>query len=258
MGNRVISRRLLGFTVAFALGGFGLFGAPANAGDCTVNLPDATCDGSCLVNANHCDSNGTCDVNTGYCDGACTVNTGTCNTGATCTVNLGTCNGNVSGSPDPQGRKCRFVSNTDVTAEAQTQSGEADAGPLVLSAAATLSCVIYVNGVPQTSVSAHSVDADPVHVATVAGIITYHSNVTDIVDECTVVAYDAGPTIYWHPGPYPGTGSWSSDSNPSRCGAAITIDINPEVCPFLLAIDARANTNLAEIWQDCEPYSPFI
>jgi hypothetical protein len=257
----VSSRRLLGFALSLALGGFGLLGSPAaNAGNCTINLPNATCDGSCTVNANSCGSTGTCDVNTGDCRGDCTVNTGTCEPGATCTVNLGTCNGNVSGSPDPQGRKCRFVSNTDVTAEAQTQAGEADAGPLVLSASATLSCVIYVNGVaqPTATVSAHSVDADPVHVATVAGVITYHSNVTDIVQECTVVAYDGGATIYWHPGPYPGTGSWSTDSNPDRCGAAITIDINPEVCPFLLAIDARLNTNLAETWQDCEPYSPFI
>ena len=255
------SRRLVGFALALALGGFGLLGTPANAGNCTINLPDATCDGSCTVNANDCKSTGTCDVNTGECAGDCTVNTGTCEQGGTCTINLGTCTGSTSGPPDPQGRKCRFVSNTDVTAEPQTQFGEADAGPLVLPAPGVLKCIIHVNGVPQLvggTVSAHSVGTGSVHVAAVAGPITYHANITDIIDMCTVVAYDDGPTIYWHPGPYTGTGTWSTDTTSSRCGRAITIDINPQVCPILLAIDVRLGTPLAETWQDCEPYSPII
>jgi hypothetical protein len=37
-----------------------------------------------------------------------------------------------------------------------------------------------------------------------------------------------------------------------------TVDPNPVVCPVLLGIDQRAGTNTADIWQDCEPYSPII
>ena len=251
-------RRLLRFALALTVAGFGLAGTPATAGSCPIDPPDTQCEGNCRINLNYCGPQGQCDVNTGVCEGECAINAGECHD--ICTINPGQCDDGGS-TLDPQGRKCRFVSNTDVTAEPQTQLGEADAGPLVLPAAGTLSCVIHVNGVPQLdggTISAHSVDTGPVHVAAVAGVITYHANVTDVIDMCTVVAYDNGPAIYWHPGPYPGTGSWSTDSNPSRCGNAITIDPNPQVCPVLLAIDARLDTPLAETWQDCEPYSPII
>lgn len=67
---------MLGFTLAVALGGFGLFGtAPANA-DCTVNVPPGPCDGDCTVNI------------LADCNGDCTVNVlDPCDTGATCLLN---------------------------------------------------------------------------------------------------------------------------------------------------------------------------
>jgi hypothetical protein len=34
--------------------------------------------------------------------------------------------------------------------------------------------------------------------------------------------------------------------------------LNASVCPILLAVDARLGTDLAGVWEDCEPFSPII
>ena len=166
---------------------------------------------------------------------------------------------------DPQGRRCRFVSNTDPTAETDTQVGEADAGPIVLTdGPGTLSCAIYVNGAFSTQVASHSVGVNATaQVAAVAGTISYHAIPSDVVAECTVITYDNGSVVYWHAGATPGLGTWDpAPIVPANCGQAITIDPNPEACPVLLAIDARTVPlgvpSLADIWQDCGPYAPII
>jgi hypothetical protein len=163
----------------------------------------------------------------------------------------------------PVGRKCGFHSQTDFTAESQTQFGEADGGPLVSLAPGTLTCQIYVNGVaqPDASVSGHTQGAAAAYVATAAGTVTFHSVITDVIAECTIFAFDGGATVWWHPGAIdqPNSGVWESGAiDTTKCGQAIVIDPNPETCPELLTVDKYAGTNLAVIWQDCEPYSPII
>jgi hypothetical protein len=171
----------------------------------------------------------------------------------------------------PIGRKCGFSSQTDVTAEAQTQSGVAYAGPLVSLTPGTFACQIYVNGVaaPAGHAEAHTTATGPANVAVVAGAITYHSFVTDVVDECTLFHGDNGTELWWHVAQDTTdvTGSkWEDANNPatpldtSLCGAATTIDPNPEACPPLLTIDKALNDGnlLSDTWQDCEPYGPII
>lgn len=151
----------------------------------------------------------------------------------------------------PQGAKCRFDSNTDVTTNTQTQVGYATGGPLVVAGVGpvTVTCTIFVNGVAATSVS-----GNPVAV----GTITYQSNVTDIVDLCTSVTY-GGHTYWYAPSSDPlRAGTWSEQfRDSSSCGVSLMLpDI--EECPVLLTIDKYAGTPLAAIWQDCEPYSPLF
>jgi hypothetical protein len=161
---------------------------------------------------------------------------------------------------DPQGRKCTFTSNTDNTAEEDTQIGYIQGGPLELpDGGGTLNCNLLVNGAPTTAnATGHSVGAGPVNVVEAhEAPISYHATPTDVVSLCTSITYDAGGTIYWHPDPLvPGLGTWNGDS--TDCGLATSVDLNPQVCPVLLAIDARAGTPLAETWQDCGPYDPIV
>lgn len=165
---------------------------------------------------------------------------------------------------DPQGRKCGFTSGTDVTAEPDTQSGVAHAGPLLFDGPGTLSCQMYVNGTLEARADAHSADvAAGVSVAAVAKQIAFHSVPGDADAECTVYTYDDGRVIYWHASSSPVGGTWDpAPIVPANCAQAITIDPNPEACPVLLAIDARTvplgAPSLAQIWQDCDPYRPII
>lgn len=187
----------------------------------------------------------------------------------TADVAVFTVGGLQDGLPEPgplpatAGRPCSFGSTTDITAEAQTQTGVADFGPLVMGAQGTVACQTYVNGTaaPAARVSGHTNAAG---VAAGAGTITYHANVTDVVDLCTTFDTDAGAHYWWHPASDPTAvpgGRWESGPPPadtSQCGTAVTVDPNPEACPALLAVDRQAGTNLAETWQGCEPYSPII
>jgi hypothetical protein len=167
----------------------------------------------------------------------------------------------------PIGRKCGFSSQTDVTAEAQTQSGVAYAGPLLSLTPGTFTCQIYVNGVAASTarVSAHTNGAAVVNIAAVAGTITYHSFVTDVVDECTLFHGDDGTDLWWHVASETTDvlgSKWESGTptDTSLCGSATTIDPNPEACPPLLTIDKALNDGnlLSDTWQDCEPYGPII
>lgn len=233
----MIKHALLKAALAVAVGGLGLLGTPSAQADCTVNV--------------------------GFCDGgSCTVNVSNCGPTCSTTVNLGQCSTN---NFDPIGRRCRFVSNTDVSAEPDTQTGEQDAGPLIISAAAEVQCRIYVNGVEKARTAMHTADAGPAHVGAVAGQVAYHSVPGDVVAQCTVVQYDSGTTEWYHAGTTTaGTGYWkvatlTDPLVPGQCAQAITIDVNPQVCPVLLAIDSRIHdTTLEDTWQDCGPYSPII
>jgi hypothetical protein len=54
----------------------------------------------------------------------------------------------------------------------------------------------------------------------------------------------------------------SATVNTGSCSTG-TVDtvfdlLNATVCPILLAIDVRVGTDLADIWGDCEPFSPII
>jgi hypothetical protein len=166
----------------------------------------------------------------------------------------------------PIGRKCGFDSNTDVTAEAQTQTGVAYFGPLVADASGTVTCQIYVNGVSAGAAARVSSHTTVGNAAAGAGTITYHSNVTDVVDLCTTFVTDGGAQFWYHPAKDTTDvlgSKWESGPVPadtSQCGSAITIDPNPEACPPLLTIDKAANDGnlLSNTWQDCEPYSPII
>jgi hypothetical protein len=105
--------------------------------------------------------------------------------------------------------------------------------------------------------------ADPHVVAAVAGTFTYRATAADNVILCTEVAYDSGPfagrTRYWSPrgGLLPGNGGWlDGPVQPSSCALAIPLEPNDDMCPPLLLVDAVAGTDLAGVWQDCEPYEP--
>lgn len=169
----------------------------------------------------------------------------------------------ANAADDPQGGKCAFNSATDLTGEPGHQTAIVRGGPLVTFGPGTLVCTI------QTNASTH--DAGGVAVpaghstAIAAGVnvsvlpptsTSYPATALDKVFLCTSFVGDDGVTLYYTAGTP--TGTWSTSAS-SDCGtAAITIDPNPEACPFLLAVDARAHTELAKTWQDCEPYSPII
>ena len=143
---------------------------------------------------------------------------------------------------DPQGRKCRFNSVTDVLAEAGHQTGEADGGPLVVLGvgAVPVTCTVFVNGTPATSVSGSPV---------AAGTIRYDAGAADSVSLCTSVTY-GGRTRYWHGDGWEDSAGWG-------CYATWESP-NNSPCPVWLTVDKYAGTPLADTWQDCEPYEPLL
>lgn len=173
---------------------------------------------------------------------------------------------------EPQGQKCRANTSTDVTAEAQTQAGVIEIGPLVITSAsgsAAAWCQIYVDGVahPDTLLEATVTGAGTTYVAAGARTLSYGPvYIGTEISMCTFASYN-GQTHYWRPGPplpaTPQIGDWAPVSpgfDYKLCAQSTQIDPNPPVCPILLTIDKYTNNaaRLAETWQDCEPYSPII
>jgi hypothetical protein len=158
---------------------------------------------------------------------------------------------------DPQGRPCAFTATTDRLAEAQTQTGEVDAGPLVTAEPGTLGCQVYVNGVaaPTGSAWAHSVAVGAGHLATLAATIAFRATIYDDVALCTTWSPDAGGVAWFDEA----TATWQRGPlDPGRCAPQVAVDLNPQACPPLLAVDRVAGTPLADVWQGCEPYAPLI
>jgi hypothetical protein len=155
----------------------------------------------------------------------------------------------------PIGRKCGFSSHTDVTAEPQTQAGIAYAGPLVSQASGTFACQVYVNGVAAASarVEAHTTATGVVHVAVLAGLISYHSYLTDVIDECTLFHGDDGTDLWWHVAADTTDvlGSrWETGTptDTSLCGSATTI-----ACAVQHGTRTSAGTDV--VTSDCPPYA---
>ena len=162
----------------------------------------------------------------------------------------------------PAGRKCGFNSSTDVTREAGWQIGDINAGPLVTGEAGTLECSVHVNN------NVHNGAALVTQtVGDTAGLVAvmeprelhYQATAADDVSLCTTW-HGASGDLYWvggNPAVPTDTGHWDASAS-SACGVALSIEPNDPECSIWLAIDQRAGTNIAEIWQDCEPYEPII
>jgi hypothetical protein len=167
----------------------------------------------------------------------------------------------VVGAPPggPAGQKCRFNSTTDVTREAGWQTGDIQAGPLVTGEGGTLKCSIHVNN--NTHAGAALVTETAGAVGGVAVMeprtLNYQATAADDVSLCTEWDGPGGP-LYWRGGNAAAAdlGAWSADANVA-CGVATTLEPNDPECSIWKAIDRRAGTNIAETWQDCEPYDEF-
>jgi hypothetical protein len=159
----------------------------------------------------------------------------------------------------PRGQTCHFNSIEDATAAHGMQVGVAAVGPMTrFDGPAVVRCAIYVNDVLATSLDVRTTGAGPALVAAGAGPIRYAAWASDSVGLCTIVAYDSGVTLWYSPSwtGVPGAGTWhSTPVSPGGCGLAYD-DPNETACPWLLAVDAHAGTDLAGVWQDCEPYEP--
>lgn len=166
---------------------------------------------------------------------------------------------NAAPQDGPVGRKCGFNSATDVTREAGWQTGVINAGPLVTLGAGTLTCNVVVNGGTHSSPAAFSASVDAVGVVAVMEPrpLNYPATAADEVSLCSVWDPVVGPTLYWVSQAAPNLGYWDDDPS-ATCGASLSIEPNDPTCSIWLAIDQRAGTNIAEIWQDCEGYGPII
>lgn len=205
-----------------------------------------------------------CEYCSYYYDGMRAHPASKCDTGVSgytwqdCTLYAG--NRCVHGG-EPQGRKCGFNSITDVTREAGWQTGEINAGPLVTGEPGTLHCTIVVNGNWHSSAAAaDETQRDVGSVVVMARPLSYRATAADTVTLCTRWVPDSGPTLYWVgsaalPGP---TAGWWSSSAAAPCSVFGPLDVNDPACGLWLAIDRRAGTNLAGVWQDCEGYEPII
>jgi hypothetical protein len=160
----------------------------------------------------------------------------------------------------PVGRKCAFNSTTDVLSEAGRQTGDINGGPLVTGEAGTLHCDIHVGNNIHSGAVAAGGTAEADAIAGVVALVTpkvvnYAATAADDVSLCTTWVGASG-TLYWIVDSQVLPGHWSP--TPGSCGVALSIEPNDPECSIWLAIDQRAGTNIAEIWQDCEPYSPII
>ncbi len=186
----------------------------------------------------------------------------------------------VAGPPTtgPDGFLCGFTSVTNPNAEANTQTGEIDGGPLIVTDAAgnptggTLTCTIQVGAnnlhsspdAPGGKVSAHG---DGV-VVIPPSVVSYTAAPEQNVYLCTQFTYDNGRTVYWHADndddPTTDTGHWTEDPN-KECGLAISastpsdgpihdleILIDGIICPELKKL-LPPDGDIANVW-DCPPY----
>jgi len=167
----------------------------------------------------------------------------------------------------PCGQTCTFNSSTDVTKEAGWQVGVMRGGPLVTGEAGTLHCSIHVNNDLHSGAELASADYGTVGDLVVVGalndgdLLHYQATAADDVSLCSkwTPTDTTHETLYWVSGNTLtlSLGHWSTNPNAS-CGVATSIEPNDPECSIWLAIDQRLGTNIAEIWQDCEPYSPII
>lgn len=176
-------------------------------------------------------------------------------------VTLGTAFVSPSQAHEPlAGNKCAFNSSTDVTREAGWQIGHIRGGPLVTGENGTLVCEIHVNNNTHDGAAVFTTSYTATGGAVVVGeprVLNYPATAADTVSLCSEWHGEHG-TYYWRGGNTTtgDLGAWST--SPTSCGEALSIEPNWPTCPIWLAIDQRAGTNIAEIWQDCEPYEPII
>jgi hypothetical protein len=155
----------------------------------------------------------------------------------------------------PVGTKCVFNSTTDVTREAGWQTGAWRAGPLVTAEDGSLECTIVVNGVVQAAISGSAVAGAAVVIAPAK--LDYPATAADDIQVCATW-HGASGDLYWHGGnPTDPTSLGSWDGNSGNCSIPLSIEPNDPECSIWKAIDRRAGTNIAEIWQDCEQYDEF-
>jgi hypothetical protein len=161
----------------------------------------------------------------------------------------------------PRGHVCGFTSAPDPTAAANTYVAVAHVGPLTsFDGPAVVRCAVYVGEVLADALDVRTTGTGAALVAAGAGQLRYHATVSDSVTTCTIVVYDSGQTIWYSPTwtGVPGAGTWhSTPVSPGGCGLAHD-DPNETACPWLLAVDGHAGTDLAGEWRDCEPYQPIV
>lgn len=167
--------------------------------------------------------------------------------------------GNPS-SPIPAGPRCHLSAWSDVSRESGWQLGEVHAGPLVTGAPGTLRCRILVNDYGHSSSAVWettSRDTDGV-VVLEPRFAAYQATASDMVYLCTSWIPDNGTALYWNSeyGSTTGDGQWDVYRN--LCEYVPHAKPTDPECPIWLALDQHLGTKMAEIWQDCEPYSPII
>jgi hypothetical protein len=157
--------------------------------------------------------------------------------------------------PVGTGRTCAFHSVGDPAAPGW-QVGEVEGGPLT--GTGTLVCTIVRNAnwhlATGTSVAA---SGDGVIVLPPTPV-RYAGDGGDDVALCTRLVTATG-TLYWTAGPEPYGGTWSTDPR-SPCGLLFVPPPDPGsdvACRTWKTVDLVAGTDLAERWQDCEPYDPL-
>ncbi len=182
----------------------------------------------------------------------------------------------------PTGFLCGFSSITNPNAEANTQTGEIDGGPLVVTtgegattapASGTLTCTIQV-GANSTHAGADApggkVSANGTGVVVIPpSVVSYTAAPEQAVYLCSQFTYTGGGTVYFHADndddPSTDTGHWSADAN-SECGLAISASTPEEpgpvnelellidslICPTLKTL-LPPDGDVAGVW-DCPPY----
>jgi hypothetical protein len=174
--------------------------------------------------------------------------------------------------PGP-GEPCAFVSVTDEDSADDTQTAEVDGGPLALvgddglPGSGTLVCTIRVDSNSHSGPVAAAASAHGIGVVVLAPtFVQFTATATQALYLCASYVDDDGGSLYWvHTGGDFDGGYWSADPDAECYGAIeppsplpVVELLDATVCPVLLAVDARLDTELAVLWQGCEPYSPII
>ena len=152
------------------------------------------------------------------------------------------------------GASCALASHVDQTREAGWRTGVATGGPWAVAVASsvTIDCIISINDGTIDSGDTVVSSTTPGPVGILASPVSYQATAADDVWLCTRVSWT---------GSAGGSGSWQGytddDDGQPFCDLYISVEPNDPECSIWKAIDQRAGTNIAEIWQDCEPYEPF-